>query len=96
VKDPLKGVDLRHIAIAPRPPGALDGIPKKGETGMSRDEKLKKAQDKVTQKKDGYTKQYRVVEKDSEGNELVRTDTTKEKKKKKHHSKSKHGKKISP
>jgi hypothetical protein len=98
-KDPLQGVDLRYIVAAPRPPGALDhggdsGGRKgskggKGGTGMSRAEKLKKAQAKGKEK-GKYTKEFRVVERDSAGNEYVTQDTTHRKKKKKHHSKKDH------
>jgi hypothetical protein len=91
-RDPLQGIDLRRIAVAPRPPGVIDGD-HTSDKPMTRAEKLQIAQEKAKEKNRGYTKQYRVVEKDSAGNEYITTDTTKSIKRKKHHSKKKKKKK---
>ena len=97
--DPLKNVDLRAIAVAPRPPSVLDpndDPPKPGERGVTRQQKLERAQAKAKEMKasGGYAKQYRVIATDSAGNEEITEDTVHSKpKRKKHHSHKKDKKK---
>jgi hypothetical protein len=79
----LKGVDLRKIAVAPRPTSLSDGSSKVG-TEFKRAQKIEKARQKAAVE-GGYKKQYKVVERDSSGNQYLVKESSPSKKKKNHH-----------